>query len=75
MVEEATVSDLAARMQHGELSSHDLVKLYLDRIATTDRSGPTIYSIIELNPDALAIANSLDAERKAGIDGNESVSI
>ncbi|MEO7223065.1 MAG: hypothetical protein ABIY37_11375, partial [Devosia sp.] len=36
-VEEATVSDLAARMQRGELSSHDLVMQYLDRIATIDR--------------------------------------
>ena len=65
-VEEATVSDLAARMQRGELSSHDLVKQYLDRIATIDRSGPAINSIIELNPAALAIADALDVERKNG---------
>ncbi len=63
---DASISVLVQRMQRGELSSHDLVKQYLDRIATFDRSGPAINSIIELNPDALAIADALDAERKNG---------
>ena len=65
-VVEASVADLAQRMNRGELSSHAIVRQYLERIALMDRSGPQINSIIELNPDALAIADRLDAERKNG---------
>jgi len=40
--------------------------LYSRRIEATDRKGPALRAIIEMNPDAIAIAESLDAERKAG---------
>lgn len=63
---EATIADLQARMQRGELSAHRLVQHYLERIAALDRAGPTLNAIIELNPDALAIADALDAERTRG---------
>ncbi len=63
---EASVADLALRMQRGDLSAHELVRQYLDRIATIDKNGPAINAIIELNPDALAIADALDVERKNG---------
>jgi amidase len=63
---ELTISDVAAQMKHGELTSHALVQHYLDRIAKIDKSGPALNAIIELNPDAIAIADSLDAERKSG---------
>nr|GFC96081.1 hypothetical protein [Tanacetum cinerariifolium] len=46
--------------------SRDLCQLYLDRIAKIDRAGPKLNAIIELNPDALKIADGLDKERKAG---------
>ena len=53
-------------MASGELTSHALVQAYLDRIAVIDKSGPTLNSVIEINPDALKIADALDAERKVG---------
>ncbi|MEP6940769.1 MAG: amidase [Rudaea sp.] len=65
-LDEATVADIGARMRRGELTSHALVQHYLDRIAAIDRSGPAINAVIELNPDALSIADELDAERKRG---------
>jgi len=62
---EASVADLQAAMQSGKLSSQQLVKAYLARIRSVDQAGPRINSIIELNPDAVAIAAALDQERKA----------
>ena len=63
---EATIDDLQARMGAGALTSRELTAAYLDRIAQIDKAGPKLNAIIELNPDALAIAEKLDAERKAG---------
>jgi amidase len=63
---EATIDDLQARMGAGALTSRELTAAYLDRIAQIDQAGPKLNAIIELNPDALAIAEKLDAERKAG---------
>ena len=48
----------------GELSSRELVMFYLYRIAKDDQDGPKINSIIEINPDAIFIAEALDQERK-----------
>jgi amidase len=62
--EEATIPDLQAKMKSGEVSSQALTQAYLTRSAEVDKSGPALNSIIELNPDALAIAESLDRERK-----------
>ncbi len=64
--EEATVADLGARMAKGEITSAMLTQAYLDRIAALDRGVSGLRSVIETNPDALKIAGSLDAERKAG---------
>jgi amidase len=58
---EATIDEMQAKMEKGELSSHELVLLYQARIAAFDQ---TIHSVLELNPDALQIAAALDAERK-----------
>ena len=63
---EAGVAEQQARMTKGTLSSHSLVRQYLARIAAVDRAGPRINSVIELNPEALAIAKELDRERAAG---------
>lgn len=65
-VEERTISDLQAAMTAGRASSVDLVRAYLDRIDKMDRKGPTLRSVIAVNPDAVAQARALDAERKAG---------
>ena len=62
--DEATISDLQSRMKSGELSAHTLTAAYFARIAEIDKSGPKLNSVIEVNPDALAIAESLDNERK-----------
>jgi amidase len=61
---EATIAELQAAMAAGNLSSVELVNFYLTRIRTLDQSGPTVNSIIELNPDAMSIAKALDAERR-----------
>ncbi|NWG07236.1 MAG: amidase [Chloroflexi bacterium] len=63
---EWTIAELQEKMESGELTARQIVELYLQRIAAVDKSGPYINSIIELNPDALEIADRLDAERKAG---------
>lgn len=65
-LEEATVAQLQERMRSGELDSQALTRAYLDRIAKLDDAGPALNSIIELNPEALAEAAALDAERAAG---------
>ncbi len=64
-VAEASIADLQGAMSLGDLTSLQLVNTYLARIKSIDKSGPKINSIIELNPDAKAIAADLDRERKA----------
>ncbi|ALI97748.1 amidase [Rufibacter tibetensis] len=63
---EATIQDLQRRMQSGELTSKAITQLYLDRIKAVDKSGPKTNSVIEVNPDAIQIAEAMDQERKAG---------
>ena len=62
---EASIADLQAAMTAGSLTSKKLVTEYLARIKAVDKAGPNLNAIIELNPDALAIADALDRERKA----------
>ncbi|PTL78826.1 amidase [Vitiosangium sp. GDMCC 1.1324] len=65
-LEEATISELQAAMTSGKSTAQGLAALYLARIQELDRSGDSpLLSVIELNPDALAIASALDEERKA----------
>jgi amidase len=64
-LEEMTIADLQARMEAGQETSRSVVEKYLARIEAIDRQGPAIRSVIEVNPDALADADRLDAERKA----------
>jgi amidase len=64
-LEEATLADLQRRMDKGELTARRLTQIYLERIARLDREGPELRSVIETNPEALAIAAALDAERRA----------
>jgi amidase len=63
---EKTIAELVLEMQRGALTSHALTARYLSRIDAMDKRGPSINAVIELNPEALAIADQRDAERKAG---------
>ncbi len=63
--EEVTISDIQSRMKSGELSARSLTQTYLARIDEIDKKGPTLNSVIEVNPEALAIAAALDKERQA----------
>ena len=62
-LEEATVSGLQAAMASGQTTARKIAEGYLARIADIDKK---LNSVIELNPDALTIADRCDAERKAG---------
>ena len=63
-LEELTIADLQRGMQSGKYSAKSLVEKYTDRINDIDTKGPTLKSVIELNPDAEEIAVALDRERK-----------
>ncbi len=63
---ELTIADLQQRMQSRQETSRSIVEKYIARIAALDRNGPALRSILELNPDALSIAEERDAERSAG---------
>jgi amidase len=65
-LDEATLSDLQAGMAAGRMTARSITQLYLDRIAALNLSGPALRHVLETNPDALSLADSLDQERKAG---------
>jgi amidase len=64
--DDASVADLQAAMQAGTFSSEKLIELCLARIQAYDNQGPKLHAVMALNPNALAEAKALDAERKAG---------
>ena len=66
IIPEWTISELQEKMELGELTARRLAELYLERISEIDKDGPYINSVIELNPEALEIADTLDTERKEG---------
>lgn len=61
-----TLSDIADAIAAGDVSSEDMVQAYLKRIESIDRSGPTLRSVLALNPNALDDAKAADAAREAG---------
>jgi len=63
-LDEATIADLQAGMASGKYTARSIAEKYLMRVDAVDKSGPAVNSIIELNPDALSIADQLDQERK-----------
>jgi amidase len=63
---EWTISELQEKMESGELTARRLAELYLERIEAVDKSGPYLNSVIEVNPDMLETADTLDTERQAG---------
>ncbi len=64
-LDEITVAELQAGMASGKFSARSITERYLARIEEIDKRGPAINSVIEVNPEAVAIADALDKERKA----------
>ncbi len=64
-LDELTIDAAQQAMASGQFTSRSLTEKYLDRIREIDQAGPTLKAVIEVNPDALAIAEALDQERKA----------
>src|SRR5450759_46101 len=65
-IEELTIVELQQGYKEGKYTITDVVKVYLDRIIEIDKNGPQLNSIIEINPDALQIAEELDRELASG---------
>ncbi len=63
---EATIDMLQQAMQAGKYTSRSITEMYLNYIEVIDKGAAEINSVLELNPDALSIADAMDAERKAG---------
>ncbi|QRR03882.1 amidase [Dyadobacter sandarakinus] len=63
---ELSIADLQAAMSSGKFTSRSITQLYLDEIARIDKAGPKLRSVIEINPDALSMAEALDTERRKG---------
>ena len=68
-IEEMTIRQLQQGYKEGKYTVKDVVKVYLNRISEIDKNGPTLNSIIEINPDALNIAEDLEKEAAAGKPG------
>ncbi|HUX19822.1 MAG TPA: amidase, partial [Spirochaetia bacterium] len=63
-IDEITIAGIHDGMKSGQCTARSVCEDYLERIERLDKTGPTVNSIIELNPDALTIADELDRERK-----------
>lgn len=63
-LEETTIAALQDAMRSGKLTARSITETYLGRIDEIDRNGPAVNAVIEINPDAVAIAEALDRERK-----------
>ena len=65
-LEDASIAGLQAQMGKGELTALALVRAYRARIESLDAKGPSVNSVLELNPEAEEIASAFDEERRAG---------
>jgi amidase len=63
-LDEITIDELASGFKSGKFTIHSIAKKYIQRINDIDKSGPAINSVIQVNPDALKIAEALDRELK-----------
>lgn len=63
---EITISELQKSYQDGDLTCEQVIQTYLERIEAIDKSGPSLNSVIEINPDAIEIAKSLDKDMNIG---------
>ena len=64
-LDEVTISELQDGMASGKFTARSLVEKYSARIDAIDKHGPAVNAVIEMNPDAITIADELDRERKA----------
>jgi len=64
-LDELTVAQLQEGMRTGRWTARSLTEQYLARIDALDQRGPNLHAVLEVNPDALAVADALDAERRA----------
>lgn len=67
-VEEVGIAALSSRMRSGSITAQHLMDMYVQRVEAIDQSGPTLRSVLELNPDAHETAAHLDRERERGAD-------
>lgn len=65
-LEEISIAELQKKMERQEASAVSVTRAYLDRIQQIDREGPKLNTVIEINPDAVRIAETLDKERNEG---------
>ena len=65
-LEEATITELQEGMSTGNYTARSIAEMYLKRVEAIDQKGPALRSYLEINPDALAIADQLDQERQDG---------
>ncbi|MEM7514378.1 MAG: amidase family protein, partial [Bacteroidota bacterium] len=63
---EASIIEIQTQFDEGSLTVEALTQAYLDRIAAVDHNGPSLRSVLQVNPEALDIARELDAELQAG---------
>ncbi len=63
-LDEMTIADLQAGMSSGKFTARSITEKYLTRIDAIDKQGPAINSVLELNSDALAMADAADKERR-----------
>ncbi len=63
---EITIDELREKMENGEYTSRSITELYLKRIEKINKKGPVLNAVIEINKDAITIADNMDRERKAG---------
>ena len=66
VLNEVTIGELQKKMQSGQYTSAAITQLYVDRIQAIDKKGPHLNAVIEINPDALTMAQAMDQERKGG---------
>jgi amidase len=64
-ITEITIAELQCALSNGQITARQLAETYIKRIQEIDRQGPQLRSVIEINPDALTIADELDSERQA----------
>ncbi|HEY4619176.1 MAG TPA: amidase [Flavobacterium sp.] len=65
-LDEETISSLREKLSSGKYSSEQLVRMYLERIESIDKNGVKLNAVIEINPDAIALAKMMDSEMKSG---------
>ncbi|HYA96209.1 MAG TPA: amidase family protein, partial [Terriglobales bacterium] len=65
-LDEISISELQDGMKSGKYTARSIAEKYLARIDAIDKQGPATNSLMEINPDALALADAMDKERAAG---------